>query len=79
MSGDPDAERARLKRLWPDEFADGERCAFHRRYDGKREPGGYPRGFPRWELARRNSWWCGFNLGLLERQRAVALVEIADE
>jgi hypothetical protein len=72
----PDAERARLQRAWPDEFADGERCAFHQRYDGPREPGGYPKGFHRLPLERRNAWYCGVNFGLLERQRA--LMEVAD-
>jgi hypothetical protein len=72
-----DAERARLKRLWPDEFADGERCGFLSRFEGKRERGGYPRGFHRWPLERRNAWHSGFNFGLLERQRA--LLELAHE
>ena len=36
-----DAERLRLKRAWPDEFADGERYAFLQRFDGERERGGY--------------------------------------
>lgn len=66
-----DAERARLKRAWPDEFADSERCAFLKRFDGKREPGGYPLGFHQWALERRNAWYCGYNFGLLERQRAL--------
>ena len=70
-----DAERARLKRAWPDAFHDGERSAFQR-YDGPREPGGYPRGFDQWPIEQRNAWWCGFNLGLVERQSALA--EAAD-
>ena len=72
-----DAERARLKRAWPDAFRDGERSAFLQRYDGPREPGGYPKGFNRWPLERRNAWYCGFNFGLRERQRA--LLELAHE
>lgn len=72
-----DAERLRLKRAWPDEFADGERCAFHQRFDGERERGGYPLGFHRWPLDRRNAWFAGFNLGRIERQRL--LTEPADE
>jgi hypothetical protein len=71
-----DAERARLQRLWPAEFADGERCAFLQRPDGPRELGGYPRDFHAWPIERRNVWWCGFNFGLGERQRA--LMEVAD-
>jgi hypothetical protein len=67
-----DAERLRLKSLWPEEMADGERCAFHQRYPGEREKGGYPLGFHGWPLERRNAWYCGFNLGLIERQLALA-------
>ena len=70
-------ERARLKSAWQAEFADGERCGFLSRFEGKRERGGYPRGFHRWPLGRRNAWYCGFNFGLLERQRA--LLELAHE
>jgi hypothetical protein len=64
-----DAVRRRLKRAWPDDFADGERCAFHQRYPGEREKGGYPLGFHGWPLDRRNAWFAGFNLGRIERQR----------
>jgi hypothetical protein len=67
-----DTERLRLKRACPDEFADGERCAFHRRYPGEHEKGGYPKGFHGWPRARRNAWFAGFNLGLIERQFALA-------
>ncbi len=65
-----DAERGRLKSAWPDEFADGARCAFLRRFDGERERGDYPRGFHRWPLERRNAWYAGYNLGLIDRRRA---------
>jgi hypothetical protein len=65
-----DARRWRLKRAWPDEFADGERCAFHRRFNGKRERGGYPLGFHRWPLDRRNAWFAGYTFGRIERRRA---------
>ena len=65
-----------IRERWPDEFKDGARCAFLRRFDGKREPGGYPLGFHRWPLERRNSWFCGFNFGRPERQRA--LMEVVD-
>jgi hypothetical protein len=64
-----DADRRRLKQAWPEEFADGERCAFHQRYPGKREKGGYPLGCHGWPLERRNAWFAGFYLGLIERQR----------
>jgi hypothetical protein len=65
-------EVKRLKRAWPDELADGERCAFLGRSEGKRESGGYPTDFHGWPLDRRNGWYAGYNLGLLERQRALA-------
>jgi len=68
MSG-ADAERARLKRAWPDEFADGARCALLREFPGDREKGGYPRGFHRWPLDRRNAWFSGYNLGYHQRGR----------
>jgi hypothetical protein len=71
------AERLRLTRAWPDEYADGARCAFHQRYLGERENGSYPKGFHGWPLDRRNAWFAGFNLGLIERQRA--LREIAGD
>lgn len=67
-----DAERRRLKRLWPGEFADGEHCGFHQRYEGERAKGGYPLGFHGWPLDRRNAWYCGFNFGRIERRRAIA-------
>jgi hypothetical protein len=72
-SAGADAERARLKGEWPAEFSDGERCAFLNRFDGAREPGGYPKSFHGWPLGRRNAWYCGFGFGLLERQRALAM------
>ena len=37
------------------------------RFDGEREPGGYPRGFHAWPLDRRNSWFAGFNVGFHDR------------
>jgi hypothetical protein len=65
----PRGEVARLKRLWSDEFRDGARCAFLRQFDGDREAGGYPRGFHRWSLDRRNAWIAGFNVGFHDRPR----------
>jgi hypothetical protein len=75
---DVDRERTRLQSAWPGEYGDGVRCAFHKRHPGRREPGGYPLGFHGWPLERRNAWYCGFAVGLLERQRALALLETAD-
>jgi hypothetical protein len=52
---------------WPAEFRDGARCAFLRQFDGNREKGGYPLGFHRWPLDRRNAWFAGFNVGFHDR------------
>ena len=78
MSADPtEAERARLKQAWPDAFRDGARFAFLGKTGGERERGGYPRGFFGWSLERRNAWFCGFNVGLLDKQRARTETEAA--
>ncbi len=60
-------ERRRLKAAYPDEFRDGARCAFLRKYEAEREHGGYPRGFLKWPLDRRNAWFAGFNYGFHRR------------
>jgi hypothetical protein len=60
---------AAFRSRWPDEFRDGARCAFLRRFDGDREPGGYPLGFHAWLLDRRNAWLAGFNRGFHDRLR----------
>jgi hypothetical protein len=52
---------------FPVEFRDGARCGFLQRQEGPREPGGYPRGFHRWPLERRNAWFAGFNVGFHDR------------
>ena len=57
-------EAARLRQRWPTEFRDGARGAFLMRFDGQREPGGYPLGFHGWPLERRNAWFAGFNVTL---------------
>jgi hypothetical protein len=62
-------EVGRLRRRLPDEFRDGARCAFLQRFDGQREPGGYPHGFHLWPLERRNAWFAGFNRGFHDRHR----------
>ena len=67
-SNDPASEVSRLRRR-PEEFRDGARCAFLRRFDGQREPGGYPLGFHGWQLERRNAWFAGFNRGFYDRLR----------
>jgi hypothetical protein len=53
----------------PAEFRDGARCGFLQREEGPRDPGGYPRGFHRWPLERRNAWFAGFNVGYHDRLR----------
>ena len=58
-----------LRSRWPEEFRDGVRCAFLRRFPGERERGGYPRGFHGWTLDRRNAWFSGFNQGYHARLR----------
>ncbi|MCW2315105.1 hypothetical protein M2322_000625 [Rhodoblastus acidophilus] len=61
------AETERFRAEWPDEFRDGARCAFLRKYPGAREAGGYPSGFHKWPLDRRNAWWAGNNRGACDR------------
>jgi hypothetical protein len=70
-----EAERAAIRKQWPTEFDDGARCGFSWQFKGPREPGGYPKGFHGWPLARRNAWYAGFNKGnsdraLFEQERA---------
>ena len=62
-------ELATLCEQWPNEFRDGARCGFLKEHKARREPGGYPIGFNRWPLARRNAWFAGFNQGLHDRLR----------
>jgi hypothetical protein len=62
-------ELARSRASWRGEFRDGARCGFLQRYDGEREAGGYPRGFHRWPLDRRNAGFAGFNVGFHDRLR----------
>jgi hypothetical protein len=60
------AIRNELRRKWQHAFDDGAQCAFTKIYPGPREPGGYPKGFP---LEKRNAWFAGFNLGLIDLAR----------
>ncbi len=66
-----EAELDALRNRWPDDYRDGARCAFLRTFDGDREAGGFPRGFRRWPLDRRNAWFAGFNVGFHDRLRLV--------
>lgn len=63
-ASDARTERRRLRRLHPEAFKDGKYvgAGIER---GKREPGGYPKGFHQWDLEKRNAWWAGANLGYL--------------
>jgi ribosome modulation factor len=71
MSADQDLT---LREHWPTEWRDGARCAFLMKFEGAREQGGYPIGFHRWPLSRRNAWFAGFSQGFQDRMR-VARVE----
>lgn len=61
-------ERAAIRNQWQAEFDDGARCGFLQKFEGAREPGGYPKGFHGWPLARRNAWFAGFNIGSVDKQ-----------
>jgi hypothetical protein len=52
-----------------DALDDGAQCAFTKTYPGPREPGGYPKGFYDWPLEKRDAWFAGFNLGLIDLAR----------
>jgi hypothetical protein len=64
-------ERAAIRKQWQAEFDDGARCGFLQKCEGVRQPGGYPKGFHEWPLARRNAWFAGFNNGAIEKQKLV--------
>jgi hypothetical protein len=70
MTGQAEQIRAEFCRQFPQEFEHGYRTG----YLGENQPpcdaAGYPEGFHTWPLARRNSWWAGVNLGLVERKKA---------
>jgi hypothetical protein len=68
MSETRNARRA-LRAKYPSEFDDGARCGATLTYPGKREPGGYPKGFHGWALDRRNAWFGGFNAGYAKRNQ----------
>ena len=67
-AAEADAERAQLKRLYPNAFKDGLLVGAGIK-EGPREPGGYPKGFHQWELEKRNAWWAGANLGYLQKHQ----------
>ena len=57
--------RASLRAMWPAEFLDGGKVAYFGKAEGEREKGGYPKGFHRWTMERRNAWFAGFNVGYI--------------
>jgi hypothetical protein len=64
-------ERAAIHSAFPMVFDDGARCGFLQKYEGAREPGGYPKGFNAWPLAHRNAWFSGFCRGSVEKKMLV--------
>jgi hypothetical protein len=58
-----------IEEEFPTEFRDGARSGFLQQREAPRDPGGYPRGFNRWPLKRRNAWFAGFNVGFHDRLR----------
>jgi hypothetical protein len=62
-------EIEQLRARWPAEWRDGARCAFLLEFPGDREASGYPRGFHRWPLERRNAWFSGYTRGFFDRMR----------
>lgn len=69
MESATEPEIEALRSRWLAEFRDAARCGFLLRVDGEREAGGYPKGFHRWPLERRNAWFAGFNVGFHDRLR----------
>lgn len=59
----------RIRKEFSREFTDGEAMGAGWEPGGDREKGGYPIGFHGWEVARRNAWFAGFNLGYARRRR----------
>jgi hypothetical protein len=55
--------------MTPEQTAIRARCAYLLKFPGEREAGGYPAGFHRWPLERRNAWVAGFNGGFHDRLR----------
>jgi hypothetical protein len=51
-----------LRLKWRDAFDDGARRGFAGKSD-------YPAGFHDWPLGKRNAWFAGYNVGLLDAQK----------
>jgi hypothetical protein len=58
------AERARLRAEWPDEFADGARRGFLNDL-------AYPSAFMTWAPSKRDAWHAGRNIGRVRRLEAM--------
>lgn len=63
-----DTIRETLRSRFPEEFDDGARCGFTRKYPGERARGGYPKDFRTWPIERRHAWFAGFNKGFWDRE-----------
>ena len=59
-----------LAARWPDEYRLGYRFGFRGKADSPCDAVGYPKGFHRWSLERRNAWWCGWNQGRVSVAKA---------
>jgi hypothetical protein len=54
-----------LRARWRSAWEHGAKRGF----EGEHAGGSYPQHFARWPLDQRNSWFCGFNVGLNDRMR----------
>jgi hypothetical protein len=61
-------QRADLCAKFPAEFEHGYRFGFAGEFQTPCDAAGYPIGFHTWELARKNSWCAGWNLGHVDRK-----------
>jgi hypothetical protein len=68
MTGQAEQIRAELCGQFPQEFEHGYRTGYLGEFHQPRDAAGYPIGFHTWPLARKNSWYAGWNLGNVQRQ-----------
>lgn len=64
----PAAWRRGLKKAWPAEFEHGYLTGLTGKEQKPCGPGVYPEGFHEWPLERRNAWFAGCNVGIVERK-----------
>jgi len=64
----PEAVRAELCARFPAEFEAGYCFGTTGAAQHPCDAAGYPIGFHEWEIARKNSWYAGWNLGNVQRQ-----------